>query len=816
MKKTVVLTLAAALLALFSCTPDSPRTISDFNFDWRFSLGDSQEYSQPGFDDSAWRSLHLPHDWSVEGDFSKDNPSTPGGGALPGGIGWYRKHFTAPADGRRVFVEFDGVFMNASVYVNGRHVGTRPYGYSSYSYDITDALKAGDNLIAVRCDNEDQPNSRWYAGCGIYRNVRLVTVDPVHVAYNGTYVTTPLVSAEEALVAVQVEVEAPSGVEFEVSNVVLDPAGRKVAGGSADTLRILRPRLWTLSDPALYTLVTEVRSAGRLTDVYRTRFGIRSISFDKDHGFALNGEPMKMLGVCLHHDQGCLGSAVHRRALERQITILKGMGVNAIRTSHNPPAPELLELCDEMGVMVMDEAFDMWRKRKTEFDYARFFDEWHEKDLTDFIRRDRNHPCVVIWSVGNEILEQWNSDSDDVKNLTAEQANLLMNFMSKLPKKDASDDNPNIRLTRHLVGIVKALDPTRPVSAGCNETDPSNNLLRSGAFDVYGFNYHLWDYDKCRDWYPDKPLFGSETVSALNSRGVYFQPSTNIEVLPEHWWETYETDHHQCTAYDACHAPWSSLHEESWTSIRDREYMFGTFIWTGFDYLGEPTPYSWPSRSSYFGIVDLAGFPKDQYWLYKSEWTDETVLHLFPHWNWSEGELVDVWAYYNNADEVELFVNGKSLGRQSKTADVLHCNWQKVPFEPGEILAVSYKDGVEVARESRRTTGEPIGLRLTPDRSVIAADGYDLSYVTVEAVDADGLAVPTADAMLHFEVTGAGELVGIDNGNAADTLSLKGHDKALFSGKALAVVRSLRGDRGTATLSVSGYGTESTAVIRTK
>ncbi|MBO4605036.1 MAG: DUF4982 domain-containing protein [Bacteroidales bacterium] len=816
MRKTIAAALVA-IICLAGCSNHSPRTIEDFNFDWKFALGDAPEYAQPSFDDGSWRSLHLPHDWSIEGNFSKDNPSTPGGGALPGGIGWYRKHFKSPEAGRRVFVEFDGVFMNSTVYVGGKEMGTRPYGYSSFTYDITDALAAPgeDNLIAVRCDNSDQPNSRWYAGCGIYRNVRLVTVDPVHVAYSGVFVTTPEVSAESATVSVAVEVEAPEGAQYAVSNTILDARGHKVAEGTTE-LKVARPQLWDVDHPYLYTLVTRVESEGRLADEYRTRLGIRSFSYDIDHGFELNGRPLRMLGVCLHHDMGCLGTAVHRRALERELTIMREMGVNAIRTSHNPPAPELLELCDEMGLMVMDEAFDMWRKRKTEFDYARFFDEWHERDLVDFLKRDRNHPCIVMWSVGNEILEQWNSDEDDLKNLTAEQANLMMNFLSKLPHKDASDDNPNIRLTRHMVEIVKSLDTTRPVSSGCNETQPYNNLLKSGALDVYGFNYHLWDYDSCRVWYPNKPLYGSETVSSLNSRGVYFQPSTEEVSLPAHWWEIYESEHHQCTAYDACHAPWSNTHEDSWIAIRDREYMFGTFIWTGFDYLGEPTPYTWPSRSSYFGIVDLAGFPKDPYWMYMAEWTDKTVLHLFPHWNWKPGDKIDVWAYYNNADEVELFLNGRSLGRQSKTAEVLHCNWQQVDWEPGEIIAVSYKDGVEVARESRRTTGEPVGLRLTPDRPVIAADGYDLSYVTVEAIDAEGLAVPTADGMLRFEVSGAGELFGIDNGNAADTLSLKGCEKALFSGKALAVVRSLRGERGTAELTVSGYGVEVTCGIRVK
>ena len=815
MKKTLLFLAAVALFC--SCTVESPRTVEDFNFDWRFALDDGLELMQPGFDDSGWRSLHLPHDWSIEGEFSAENPSTPGGGALPGGIGWYRKRFPTP-EAEKVSVEFDGVFMDARVYVNGREVGYRPYGYSSYSYDITPYLNpvGQDNLIAVRCDNSEQPNSRWYAGCGIYRNVRLVMTNKVHVAYLGTYITTPEVSAEKAVVKVETEISAPEGCGYEVSYKVLSPSGKTVAQSSEPTLEVAKPALWSLGHPNLYKLVTTVTSNGEIVDETTERFGIRSIRYDVDHGFFLNDVNVKMLGVCLHHDMGSLGSAVHRRALERELTILRGMGVNAIRTSHNPPAPELLELCDEMGILVMDEAFDMWRKRKTEFDYSRFFDEWHERDLADFIKRDRNHPSIVMWSVGNEILEQWNSSEDDVANLSAEQANLLMNFLSKLPKTDSSDDNPNIRLTRHLVDIVKSLDATRPVSAGCNETGPSNNLFRSGAMDVYGFNYHLSDYDRARQWYPDKPLFGSETVSSLNSRGVYLQPSTTIVVEPKEWWLTYETPHHQCTAYDAMHAPWSNLHEESWTAIRDREFMFGTFIWTGFDYLGEPTPYSWPSRSSYFGVCDLAGFPKDPYYMYKSEWTDDLTLHLFPHWNWNPGDKIDVWAYYNQADEVELFVNGKSMGRQHKTDTVLHCIWPEVEWVAGKIEAVSYKDGKEVARVCNETTGEPVGLKLTADRKTISADGYDLSYVTVEAVDAQGRVVPDADGMLTFKVTGAGELVGVDNGNAADTLSLKGHHKALFSGKALGIVRSVKGEKGSAILEVEGYGTRASVKIKTK
>ena len=842
MRKTFLAALAAFLLA--ACTNGSPRIVEDFNFDWRFTLGDSPEFlpggslgqfygsataewASPGFDDASWRSLHLPHDWSIEGEFSKDNPSTPGGGALPGGIGWYRKHFTTPegvgTGGRLAMVEFDGVFMNGTVYVNGLPAGTRPYGYSSFCYDITDKLNAPgeDNVIAVRCDNADQPNSRWYAGCGIYRNVRLVTVGNAHVAYNGVFVST---EGEKAHVRAEIEGPAES-----VSVIIRDARGRRVASCSATPggpdgsatvyeadVTVSSPRRWDIEDPYRYTATVEVRDAAGRSDEYRQEFGFRSISWDVDKGFFLNGNPVKLLGVCLHHDMGCLGTAVHRRAIERELQMLKEMGCNAIRCTHNPPAPELLYLCDEMGFVVIDEAMDMWRKRKTEFDYARFFDEWHERDVRDFVKRDRNHPSVIMWSVGNEILEQWNSREDDVANLTAEQANLLMNFMSSLPQYESGDDNPNILLTKHMVALIKDLDTTRAVTAGCNETQPTNNLLRSGAFDVYGFNYHTWDYDKIRGWYPGIPVFGSETSSSLNSRGFYPQPSTDVQRQPAEWWMTYETEHHQCPSYDNMCAPWADLHEHAWVEIRDREWMAGTFVWTGFDYLGEPTPYSWPSRSSYFGIVDLAGFPKDIYWMYQSEWTGKTVMHLFPHWNWKQGDSVDVWCYYSNADEVELLLNGRSLGRSRKEGEQLRAQWLSVPWEAGSIEAVSYQDGREVARDVRRTTGTPVALRLTPDRSVIDADGYDLSYVTVEALDADGRAVPDATDMLHFSVAGEGELVGIDNGNAADTLCLKGADKALFAGKALAVVRSIKGSQGIATLTVSSSYASVKTNIKTK
>lgn len=773
----IVLILGLAMLAS-ACDTESPRVTEDFNFGWTFQLGDNAAWASTEFDDNGWRRLHLPHDWSIEGEFSRDNPSTPGGGALPGGTGWYRKHFPTPEGvgegSRRLFIEFDGVFMNSTVYVNGIELGTRPYGYSSFTYDMTPVLNAPgeDNVIAVRCDNEQQPNSRWYAGCGIYRNVRTVEVNAAHIVWNSLYVTTPEVSADNARICASAEMIGAKGAHLEFR--LLDSEGRVVASSKEGTFSIRKPHLWDTENPYLYGMEARLLSGNETLDVCLTTFGIRSMDWDEEEGFSLNGQKLKIQGVCLHHDMGCLGTAVHRRALERELTIMKDMGANAIRTSHNPPAPDLLEICDEMGFVVMDEAFDMWRLRKTEFDYSRFFDEWHVRDLQDFVRRDRNHPCVVMWSLGNEIGEQSSPDMEE-----------------------------SMQTTRHLADLVRELDTTRVITAGCDGVWPGNNLLRSGALDVFGFNYHPQLYDSCHMWFPDTPLIGSETVSSLNSRGIYFQPSTNLEKHPEQWWMPYETEHHQCTSYDACCAPWANYHEEAWKAVRDRSFMAGAFVWTGFDYLGEPTPYGWPSRSSYFGIVDLAGFPKDAYYLYQSEWTDKTVLHLFPHWNWAEGDSVDVWAYYNNADEVELFVNGTSIGRCSKTDEVLHAQWLGVPFVPGRIEVVSYKNGDVVEREACYTSGEAERLKLEADRGTICADGYDLCYVTVEALDADGRPVPDAANMLHFEVSGAGELVGVDNGNAADTLSLKGHDKALFSGKALAVVRSIKGEQGTATLSVS-------------
>ena len=798
----------ALMLVVNACANADASAPRSANFDegWKFNLGDSAAYSQPDFNDSSWRSLNLPHDWAIEGDFSKENPSGTGGGALPGGIGWYRKTFTVPGykEGEKVYIDFDGAYMNTTVYINGHELGTRPYGYASFSYDITPWLKEGDNVIAVKVDNSDQPNSRWYSGCGIYRHVWLRKLDAIHVAQWGTYVTTSDITPDSATVNIATTVDNTSAADAEVTLTtrVIDPQGKVAATVTASdniaaeksatvnqTARVADPQLWSLDNPALYSVVTDVAVGGKTVDTYQTTTGIRTIEFTADKGFFLNGEQVKINGVCMHHDLGALGAAVNTRAIRRQLEILQEMGVNAYRASHNPPAPEVLALCDSMGILVMDEAFDMWRKRKTERDYARFFDEWHERDLTDLVTRDRNHPSIIMWSIGNEVLEQWSDAAADT--LSLEEANLILNFGHGADKlaKDGDEMSVNSMLTAKLADIVKQLDPTRPVTAGMNEPNPGNHLIKSGALDVIGLNYHDEWYDDAEKNYPGKPLLGSETVSALMTRGYYKNPSDSIIIAPKRWDIPYEDPSFACSAYDNEHVPWGTTHENSLRRMKDDRVM-GQFIWTGFDYIGEPTPYGWPARSSYFGIVDLAGFPKDVYYMYQSEWRpDKTVLHLFPHWNWTPGQTVDLLAYYNNADEVELFVNGKSQGVRSKGDGEYHVMW-RVPFEPGTVKAVSRKAGKNVAEQVIKTAGEPAQIRLTPDRATIAADGNDLSFVTVEILDSDGNLCPTAVNEVTFTVEGAGQNEGVDNGNPISLERFKADSRKAMAGKALLIVRN--------------------------
>ena len=774
------------------------------NFDkgWRFALADSVQMSALDYNDSKWHTLNVPHDWAIEGDFSASAPSGNSGGALPGGIGWYRKTFTVDnADkGKMMYIDFDGVYMNAKVWINGTLLGQRPYGYSSFRYDLTPyIIYGGKNVVAVRVDNSDQPNSRWYSGCGIYRHVWLNKTARIHVAHWGTHVV-----AEGNKVKVDVTVDNPDNAKFAVRNTLLDREGRVVgkAMGIKSVIKVSKPKLWSCESPYIYTLRTEIVAGGKVVDTYETTTGFRTFKFDAAKGFSLNGKSMKINGVCQHHDLGCLGAAINEDALHRQLRILKEMGTNAIRCSHNPPAPELLAMCDTMGFIVMDESFDMWRRRKTQNDYARFFDEWAERDLTDLVLRDRNHPSILMWSIGNEVLEQWSSA--DADNLTAEQANLILNAGHDASTLAHGEElSVNSILTRNLCAIIRRYDTTRPITAGCNEPDPKNHLFKSRALDIIGFNYHhQWVKDVPKN-FPGQPFIFSESVSALQTRGFYMMPSDKVYKAPVEWWLPYQDPSFQCSAYDNMHASWSSTHEETWDVVKHNDFVGGQFIWTGFDYIGEPTPYGFPARSSYFGLIDLAGFPKDTYYMYQSEWTDKQVLHLFPHWNWLEGQDIDMWCYYNNADEVELFINGRSQGvKAKKDSHEYHLMW-RVKFEPGEVKAVARKDGKVVADKVIRTAGAPAALSLTADRTHFGKNpnGDNLAFITVEVVDKDGNLCPRAEDQIFFDVEG-GRIVGTDNGNPVSMERFKEPKRKAFNGKCLVVVAT---DGGDVKLKARGY-----------
>jgi beta-galactosidase len=623
----------------------------------------------------------------------------------------------------------------------------------------------------------------------------------VHVEQWGTYVTTPSNNR------VELQISATGRPDAYVSRIY-DAAGNQVAAAKTKTgkqsFNITNPHLWSTESPYLYRIVTDLIVKGKTVDTYTTTFGIRQFAFDAAHGFSLNGKPMKINGVCLHHDAGALGAVVNVAAIRRQLGMLRDMGCNAIRCSHNPPAPELLDLCDEMGFLVMDESFDMWRKRKTNHDYSRYFDAWHERDLSDLVQRDRNHPSIVMWSIGNEVLEQWSDAAADT--LSLEEANLILNFGHSADQL-ATDDKMSVNslLTAKLAGIVHNLDATRPVTAGCNEPDPANHLFKSGAIDVIGYNYHDSWFKDVPENFPGKPFIITESVSALMTRGYYSMPSDSVIICPERWDVPYYNPSVACSSYDNCRTPWGSDHETTLKQVKNNDFISGQFVWTGFDYIGEPTPYGWPARSSYFGIVDLAGFPKDVYYLYQSEWRqDKTVLHIFPHWNWQPGKDVDIWAYYNNADEVELFVNGVSQGVRTKDAERLHVSW-RVKYQPGNIRAVSRKNGVQVAEQQINTAGAPAAIRLTPDRTEIAADGSDLAYFTVEIVDADGNVCPLADNEVHFAVSGSGVNVGVDNGSPVSLERFKADKRHAFYGKALLIVQSTR-TSGAITVTASADG----------
>ena len=782
-----------------------------------------------GYDDSGWRKLDLPHDWGVEGPFTFEVPGETG--RLPwAGIGWYRKTFQAAADltGKRVFLEFDGAMSHPQVWLNGQLVGQRAYGYSSFEVELTQQVKPGaSNTVAVRLDNPPD-SSRWYPGGGIYRNLRMLTTGAVRVARGGLFVTTPTVNAGQAAVKVAVEVENPGtqateaviesriyalGIaaadapkpvgEPQVSRLAL-PAGATLAA-CTQSFSLTNPQLWNPDSPALYLVRCDLTVGGKKTDTAETTFGIRTAVFDAARGLLINGKHVDIRGVCDHHDLGALGSAINSRALRRQLEILGSMGCNAIRTSHNPPAPELLELCDRMGFVVMDEAFDCWRSAKKRNDYSRDFDQWHERDLTDFVRRDRNHPSVILWSVGNEIHEAGNAKTGPA-------------------------------IATELRDIVRREDTTRPVSMACNNANSGNNGMQD-VLDVFGYNYKPTLYGVFMKNHPGKPVFGSETASCVSTRGVYYFPVSDDKGKGFF--------NYQVSSYDLYAPPWAFKPDVEFEGIDKAPGCAGEFVWTGFDYLGEPTPFNSdnstltnfqtdaekkayqellakignksPARSSYFGIIDLAGFPKDRYYIYQARWRPELPMaHLLPHWTWPErvGEITPVHAY-TSGDEAELFLNNKSLGRKKRGQFDYRLRWDDVKYEPGELRLVAYKDGKPWAQTTQRTAGEPAQLALTADRADLQADGQDLAFITISVRDGKGTPVPRANLPVTFTIDGPGEIIAVDNGDPISFEPFHAMSRTTFNGLALAIVRTQAGKTGEIHVTAKTAGLPTAAITLT-
>lgn len=800
-----------------------------FNDGWKFNLGDVPDAKNKNYDDKSWRSLTLPHDWSIEQDFNKNSPSTHEGGFLDGGVGWYRKSFVLPKEmeGKKITIDFDGVYMDSYIYVNGEQVGNHPYGYTPFSFDITDNLICDgvtENVISVKVNNR-QPSSRWYSGSGIYRDVKLTVTDKVHVEQYGTYVTTPNLESEyatgKATVNIKTDIANEEGSDKEVNliSTIYDAKGNKV-GDSTSTqvinanstykydqnIEVKNPELWATENPYLYSVVTTVLIDNEVVDEYETEFGMRWFDVTTDNGFFLNGEQMKLEGVCMHHDQGALGAVGNEAAIRRQVKILKDMGVNSIRVTHNPAAQVLIDICNEEGILLIDEAFDTWYGGKKTYDYGRFFEQksihddmtWAEYDVKQMVNRGKNAPSIIMWSLGNEIWE--------------------------------SNQTKAIETAKNLQSWVKEIDTTRPTTFGEDKfrmgegTGGHENV--ASVFDVVGFNYAEANYDSFHEKYPDWVLYGSETSSATRSRGVYSHPENT---------SSHTHDDLQQSDYDNDHVGWGRTAEDAWKRDRDREYVLGEYIWTGFDYIGEPTPYysTFPAKSSYFGAIDTAGFEKDIYYFYQSQWSDEPMVHLLPHWNWENDDSIKVDGNkilvkaYTNANSVDLYynedVNSDELGSlvasdeyevtdagyngQYKETDdgKLHLEF-RVEYKPGKLTAVAKdENGEEIARDVVKTANEAKAIDLSADRQVIEADGYDLSYITVDIVDENGTLVPDANNLVNFEVSGNGVIVGVDNGNAASVERYKDNKREAFNGKALVIVQSTK-DAGSFTLTATSNG----------
>jgi beta-galactosidase len=761
--------------------------------------GQNVSYVKPDFDDSSWRQLNLPHDWGVEGPFDMSlNAAT--GHLKYFGTAWYRKTFAIPASdqGRRILLDVDGAMAYPSIWLNGQFLGGWAYGYSSFEVDLTRYLKFGaDNVLAIRLDNPNN-SSRWYPGGGINRNVWLVKTDPVHVAHWGVYVTTPAVTKDSATVSVKVDVSnenaAAANARVQTEIYALDakgqPTGAPLASATSDSLgvppgaiqsaalslQVANPKLWDLQNPNLYAAVTTVWQDGREVDRTVSNFGIRTIRFDPNLGFFLNGVHVPLNGVCDHADLGPLGSVVNVRGLQRQIEILKDMGCNAIRTSHNMPAPELLDLCDKMGMLVMDESFDTWDRSKSRGDYNLLWADWHTADLRSEVRRDRNHPSVILWSVGNEI---------------GDQGSALGN-----------------QILLELIKTVHAEDPTRLAMTN----NSSNNGFTSYPEDEYAYGYSYEPrinpgYTAYHQQRPNVVLMGSESASCISARGVYVFPVTDTK-------SGGAAPNHLMSSYDLYAPSWASKPDVEFTALDKNPFVAGEFVWTGFDYIGEPTNNGGrgtpdTSRSSYFGIIDLDGFKKDRFFIYQARWRpDLPMAHILPHWNWAgrEGQVTPVMVY-TSGDEAELFVNGVSQGRKTKGQFEYRLRWDDVVYQPGELHVVSYKNGKVWAEETVKTTGDAAQVNLAADRAAIANDGLDLSYITISIKDKAGLTVPTAMNGLHYEISGPGEIVAVDNGDETSLLPFQNSkDSKAFNGLALVIVRAKAGQTGKITLTATSDG----------
>jgi beta-galactosidase len=759
------------------------------DYNWRFIQSDVKDAEKQSFDDTKWRILNLPHDWSIEGEFKEDAITKGPGGYLPTGIGWYRKHFniTAIGKGQQFRIEFDGVYMNSDIWINGQHLGKHPYGYASFYYDLTPYIKKGENIIAVKVDNSIQPNSRWYSGSGIYRHVWLDISGPVHISQWGTYIATPQVDSSSATITVRTSIEnhLPVIKNILLRSVVKNESGKEIAtvetpvsltsSGKTDieqTIKVTSPSLWSIDSPSLYTLHSTVLEGTKINDNLISTFGIRKIEYDKDKGFFLNGKHVKINGVCLHHDAGCLGAAVPEQAWERRLQLLKEMGCNAIRTSHNPPAPEFLDLCDKMGLLVMDEAFDEWiaAKGQVQYGYHKYFEECSQSDLVSMIHRDRNHPSIVIWSAGNEVPDQVTENGSEV--------------------------------LRKLMETFHKEDPTRPVTQANDRIaagDGPAKLPFLELQDIVGYNYiDRWNerrelyYTVDRHDHPDWKMIGTENVSVGGLRGQYSIGTDLSDKRPG------RSRDYRLVMIQA---------EQLWKFTSVNDYVIGDFMWTGIDYLGEA---GWPGKSSGSGVIDLCGFPKDGYYFYQSQWTKKPMVHIFPHWNWAghEGQIISVIAY-TNCDSVELFLNGKSFGTKSyifpqqgharawntfarpyipPTTSDLHLSWD-VPYEPGTLKVIGKKGG-KIVSEEVHTTSRPAAIRLSADRKDINADAHNIVNVKVEIIDENGLIVPDANNLIEFKVEGEGVLIGTDNGNPQDKTQMKSKQRNAFNGLALAVIQS--------------------------